>query len=45
MTLEENSGFTTIQVSKKVHKILQNKKIIKREPFNAVIEKLLEKEK
>lgn len=46
MTVEENNDdFTTIQISKKVHKILKDKKIIKREPFNNVIKRLIEEEK
>lgn len=45
MTLESNNDFTTIQVSKKVHKILEEKKIIKRESFNNVIKRLIKEEK
>ena len=41
MTIENE--FTTIQVSKRVHKILQEQKIIKQEPFNTVIERLITK--
>ena len=33
--------FTTIQVSKEVHDLLEDRKIIKRESFNSVIKRLI----
>lgn len=43
MTLENSNGFTTIQISKETHRLLEKRKIIKRESFNSVIERLITK--
>ena len=39
MSIEEN--FTTIQISKEVHGLLEDRKIIQRESFNTVIKRLI----
>lgn len=39
--METKQDFTTIQVSKEVHLLLESKKIHKREPFNNVIARLI----
>ena len=43
MTLENENenGLTTIQISKETHRLLKERKIIKRESFNSVIKRLI----
>ena len=39
--METRQDFTTIQVSKEVHSFLENKKRVKRESFNDVLERYI----
>lgn len=39
--METKQDFTTIQISKEVHLLLESKKIYKRETFNEVIERII----